>query len=86
MYVGFDASQYSDDTSLAFVFPYEQDGRQMYHIYQHSFIPTSRTQQSINIKENQDGIPYREEEKRGLRRFRTQWVVTLIILTCTTGC
>lgn len=65
VYIGFDASQYSDDTALAFVFPYLDGEQQKYHIYQHSFIPTSRTQQSIQIKENQDGIPYRDEEKRG---------------------
>jgi phage terminase large subunit-like protein len=67
VYIGFDASQYSDDTSLAFVFPYtdEDTGEHKFHVYQHSFIPTSRTQQSIAIKENQDGIAYREEERRG---------------------
>ncbi|WP_288528277.1 terminase large subunit [uncultured Secundilactobacillus sp.] len=65
VYIGFDASQYSDDTALAFVFPYLDGDRQKYHLYQHSFIPTSRTQQNIQIKENQDGIPYRDEEKRG---------------------
>ncbi|MGF7437906.1 terminase large subunit [Lentilactobacillus senioris] len=66
VYIGFDASQYSDDTALAFVFPYlDHDETEKYFVYQHSFIPTSRTQQNIEIKENQDGIPYRNEAKKG---------------------
>lgn len=65
VYIGWDASQYSDDTSFSFVFPYTEGDKEKYHIYQHSFIPTSRTQQNIDLKEHQDGIPYRAEARKG---------------------
>lgn len=65
VYIGFDASQFSDDTAFGFVFPYtDENGKNKFHIMQYSFIPTSRTQQNISIKETQDGINYRDLEKQ----------------------
>lgn len=65
VYVGFDASQKNDDTSVAFVFPYEDaQGNQKYHLYQHSWVPTAH-HGTIDAKESYDGINYRHEQERG---------------------
>lgn len=55
VFIGFDYSMFSDNTALSFVYPYD-DGK--FHIEQHSFIPWQRAG-SIEAKEKQDGIPYR---------------------------
>ncbi|MGX5377575.1 terminase TerL endonuclease subunit [Ligilactobacillus sp. LYQ135] len=65
VYIGYDASNFSDDTSLSFVFPYVDDGVGKYYIYEHSFIPLARSQGRIDLKEQQDNIPYRAMEKKG---------------------
>lgn len=66
VYVGFDYSIASDNTSLIFNFPYEDDvGTHMHYLYQHSFIPTAAVNGNIGLKEKQDGIPYRTAEKMG---------------------
>ncbi|CAH0417478.1 terminase large subunit [Periweissella fabaria] len=65
VYIGFDNSMTSDDTALAFVFPYEdEDGKRKWHLYQHSFIPWKKAG-SIDAKESQDGINYRQMEELG---------------------
>lgn len=65
VYIGFDYSQFSDNTAFGFVFPYINDeGETKYFLYQHSFIPWNHAG-SIDNKEKQDGINYRELEKRG---------------------
>ncbi|MBB1063629.1 terminase large subunit [Limosilactobacillus fastidiosus] len=65
VYIGFDYSMFSDNTAIAFVYPYqEENGRQKWHIEQHSFIPWEKAG-SIQAKEKQDGINYRELAKRG---------------------
>ena len=64
VYIGFDYSQKNDDTSLAFVFPYERNGEQVYHLYQHSWVPTAHAG-SIEAKEQRDGINYRKVEEDG---------------------
>lgn len=64
VYVGFDYSMFSDNTAVAFVFPYEEAGQQKWHIKQHSFIPWNKAG-SIEAKEKQDGINYRELAKKG---------------------
>jgi len=64
-YVGFDLSHVSDDTSFSFVFPYIKDGRKMYHIYQHSFVPLARSNNNLLTKEKTDGIQYGEATKKG---------------------
>lgn len=65
VYVGFDNSMTSDDAALAFVFPYVDDnGEKKFHIYQHSFIPWHKAG-SIEAKEHQDGINYRDMESKG---------------------
>ena len=63
-YIGFDYSMFSDNTAVAFVFPYEEDGHQKWHIKQHSFIPFEKAG-SIEAKEKQDGINYRKLAEKG---------------------
>lgn len=63
VYVGFDYSMFSDNTSIGFVFPYKDaSGNVRFHIAQHSFIPWQQAG-SIEAKEKQDGIAYREYPK-----------------------
>lgn len=65
VYIGFDYSMMSDNTSLAFVYPYvDPEGNGRWHIEQHSFIPWHKSG-SIEAKEKQDGINYREAERLG---------------------
>lgn len=62
VYIGVDYSLFSDNTAIAFVYPYS--GEEKWHIEQHSFIPW-KTAGSIEAKEKQDGLNYRELEKEG---------------------
>lgn len=63
VYIGLDYSMFSDNTALGFVYPYEdKDGNQKWHLAQHSFIPWQQAG-SIEAKEKQDGIPYRDYPK-----------------------
>ena len=65
VYIGFDYSMFSDNTALAFVFPYQNEqGNQCWHLKQHSFIPWEKAG-SIEAKEKQDGIEYRQLASRG---------------------
>lgn len=65
VYIGFDNSMTSDDAALAFVFPYvDNNGEKKFHLYQHSFIPWHKAG-SIEAKEHQDGINYRDMEVKG---------------------
>lgn len=60
VYIGFDYSMFSDNTALAFVYPYQDEkGNNKWHLAQHSFIPWQKAG-SIDAKEKQDGINYRE--------------------------
>lgn len=63
-YLGFDYSMSSDNTALAFVIPYDDKTGRKWHVIQHSFIPWQRAG-SIEAKEKQDGIAYRELAKKG---------------------
>lgn len=65
VYIGFDYSMFSDNTAIAFVYPYQdENGNQKWHIEQHSFIPWEKAG-SIQAKEKQDGIEYRELARKG---------------------
>lgn len=64
VYIGYDYSMFSDNTAIAFVYPYEENGKARWHIEQHSFIPWQKVG-SIEAKEKQDGINYRELAKKG---------------------
>ncbi len=65
VYIGFDYSMFSDNTALAFVFPYrDNNGKPRWFIYQHSFIPWQKAD-SIEAKEKQDGINYRNLSQKG---------------------
>jgi phage terminase large subunit-like protein len=63
VYIGFDYSMFSDNTAIGFVFPYESNGHKYWYIAQHSFIPWQKAG-SIEAKEKQDGIGYRELVKK----------------------
>ncbi|MDU0408388.1 hypothetical protein N42HA_01400 [Lactococcus lactis] len=55
----------SDNTAVAFVYPYvSEEGQAKWHVEQHSFIPFQAAG-SIEAKEKQDGINYRELETKG---------------------
>ncbi len=62
VYVGVDYSMSSDNTAFAFVYPYDEEEK--WHVEQHSFIPWNQAG-SIEAKEKQDGLNYRELEKEG---------------------
>ena len=65
-FVGMDLSNFSDDTSLSFVFPYQdKKGNKKWFIKEHSFIPTARAKCRIDLKETQDNINYRGMEDKG---------------------
>lgn len=65
VYIGFDYSMFSDNTAVAFVYPYQDEhGKQKWHVEQHSFIPWEKAG-SIQAKEKQDGIDYRSLAKKG---------------------
>lgn len=65
VYVGLDASMFSDNTAIGFVYPYlGEDGSQKWHVEQHSFIPWQQAG-SLEAKMEQDGINYRELEAKG---------------------
>lgn len=66
VFIGIDLSNFSDDTSIAFIYPYKDDnGNKRFYIDQHSWIPTARADGRIEVKEKQDGIPYRQLENKG---------------------
>lgn len=66
-FIGLDMSHFSDDTGVVFTIPYHDDkeNRDMFYIIPHSFVPTARSQNSISVKEAQDGINYRLAEEHG---------------------
>lgn len=64
-YMGLDYSMFSDNTAIGFAFPYTTaNSVHKWHMMQHSFIPWQQAG-SIEAKEKQDGLPYRELEKKG---------------------
>lgn len=66
-YVGFDLSHVSDDTAFGFVFPYRTEaGEKRYHLYQHSFVPLARANNSLQVKQKQDHINYGAAADAGL--------------------
>ncbi|MGC8304376.1 terminase large subunit [Leuconostoc mesenteroides] len=65
VYIGFDGSQSNDNTSLGFIFPYREVKGDKYFCKQFSFIPFAQAK-TIEAKEKQDGLNYRELEKQGL--------------------
>ncbi|GEK06647.1 terminase large subunit [Schleiferilactobacillus harbinensis] len=64
-YVGIDLSKLSDDTAVAFIFPYQIKNETHYWVVQHSWVPLNHTSGSIQQKEKQDGINYRAAEQLG---------------------
>lgn len=65
VYVGLDASMFSDNTAIGFVYPYvDEDGGQKWHVEQHSFIPWQQAG-SLEAKMKQDGVNYRDLETKG---------------------
>ncbi|MCT3214976.1 terminase large subunit [Lactiplantibacillus plantarum] len=64
VYIGFDYSMFSDNTAFAFIYPNADVEKPEWFVSQHSFIPW-RNAGSIEAKEKQDGINYREMARRG---------------------
>ncbi|POH05332.1 terminase TerL endonuclease subunit, partial [Fructilactobacillus lindneri] len=64
VYVGFDGSIGGDNSAIAFVYPYQENGEYKFHIEQYSWIPW-HDNGSIEAKERADGLPYRELAKKG---------------------
>ncbi|MBT9670693.1 terminase large subunit [Secundilactobacillus kimchicus] len=64
VYIGFDYSMFSDNTAIGFMYPYMDGDKRRWHLAQHSFIPWHKAG-SIEAKEKQDGIAYRELAKQG---------------------
>lgn len=56
VFIGFDYSMFSDNTAIGFIYPFD-NGK--FRLEQHSFIPWQHAG-NIEIKENQDGIAYRQ--------------------------
>lgn len=65
VYIGYDKSNFSDDNSLSFIFPFKQAGQDKFFIYEHSWVPLARAQNNILIKEKQDGVNYRLAAEQG---------------------
>lgn len=64
-YMGLDYSMFSDNTAVGIVFPYQdENGNSKWHTAQHSFIPWQQAG-SIEAKEKQDGLSYRELAEKG---------------------
>ncbi|WP_057770928.1 terminase large subunit [Lactobacillus selangorensis] len=59
VYIGYDLSMSSDNTALGFVFPYFEGNEKKFHVRQFSFIPWHAAG-SLEAKEKQDGIAYRD--------------------------
>jgi len=60
VYIGFDASMTNDNTGLIFLFPVDKK----FYAHSFSFIPWKQAK-SIEAKEKQDNIKYRDVEKAG---------------------
>lgn len=74
VYIGFDLSKLSDDTAVAFIFPYQVAGETHYYIQQHSWVPTNKTSANIAQKEKMDGINYRQAETLGFATIaKNRW-------------
>lgn len=91
VYMGFDYSMFSDNTSIAFIVPYmDQNKQKKWYLAQHSFIPWYKAG-SIEAKEKQDGINYRDLAKKGFCTITShpqgminedqvyQWIVDYVI-------
>lgn len=65
VYIGYDQSMSSDDTTIGFDFPFkDNEGKECHFLFQHSFVPT-KAEGGIEAKERTDRMPYRELEKEG---------------------
>ena len=91
VYMGFDYSMFSDNTSIAFIVPYmDQNKQKKWYLAHHSFIPWYKAG-SIEAKEKQDGINYRDLAKKGFCTITShpqgminedqvyQWIVDYVI-------
>lgn len=66
VYIGFDKSKMGDTSALVFGFPYlDENNKQCWYLYEHSWIPLAQSQNNIAIKEKQDGVHYRDCEEKG---------------------
>lgn len=65
VFIGFDGSQFNDNTSFGFEFPFVEAKSHMFYVMQHSFIPFAQATTLAN-KSKQDGLDYEALERRGL--------------------
>ena len=67
VFIGLDLSHFSDDTGVAFLFPYfdEKTNDIRLYIIEHSFVPLSHAQNNLQIKMARDGINYYQAGQRG---------------------
>lgn len=70
VFIGMDFSAVNDDFSVAFVFPYTDNGVHKFHLYSHHFIPWEKAG-SIANKSKQDGINYEHSEQLGFSTIST---------------
>ncbi|MFL2044017.1 terminase large subunit [Weissella hellenica] len=70
VFIGMDFSAVNDDFSVAFVFPYMNNGVHKFHLYSHHFIPWEKAG-SIANKSKQDGINYEHSEQLGFSTIST---------------
>ena len=64
-FIGFDKSQFADDTAVTFIFPYLDGDEHRWFVMQHSWIPLAHAQNSVTVKEKMDGVNYRQAADLG---------------------
>lgn len=64
-FVGFDKSEFADDTAVVFMFPYVDGSQHNWYVMQHSWIPLAHAQGSITVKEKMDGVNYQAAADQG---------------------
>lgn len=67
VFIGLDLAHFSDDAGCVFTIPYfdTTDSLNKFYLSPLGFIPTARSQGSIDIKMAQDGIDYKKSEELG---------------------
>lgn len=71
VFIGLDFSATTDDFGIGFVYPYQKNSENKYHLIQHSFVPTEHYGGNIISKEKADQINYRHSEELGFATIST---------------
>ncbi|MCM0598313.1 terminase TerL endonuclease subunit [Periweissella fabalis] len=64
-FVGFDKAKMGDTSAIVFAFPYKENNKDMWYLYEHSWIPLAQSQNNIALKMKQDNVNYLEAEEQG---------------------